>query len=227
MDRDRRKWWSGRATNVYKMNQLIFPFDNTGTAFSAIPCIWFVFSSKEHFCHLILIADPAQWGACFTTETNAWVFAWQELCTWLIARFPVTQLIAQLSATMVDARPFAWFLQQQYKSGWFMWWYLVLQFNVLHNKMCHFKDCYHRSGRTEKYLERLCECRLLPTLMTTWKGIRSKQYSTILNVFIMNHGVAMQLYSVSHHYSTQKIYSLYLHTISDILLSSDHQWRKT
>ena len=109
-----------RATNIYKMNQLIFPFDNTGTAFSAIPCIWFVFSSKEHFCHLILIADPAQWGACFTTETNAWVFAWQELCTWLIARFPVTQLIAQLSATMVDARPFAWFLQQQYKYGWFM-----------------------------------------------------------------------------------------------------------
>jgi hypothetical protein len=74
------------------------------------PCIWFIFKSKEHFRHLILITDPTQRGACFTTETNAWVFASQELCTWLIARFPVTQLIAQLSAAMVDARPFAGFL---------------------------------------------------------------------------------------------------------------------
>jgi hypothetical protein len=104
-----------RATNIYKMKQLIFLL-----AFSSIPCVWFVFSSKEHFCHLILITDPTQWGACFTTETNTLVFAWQELCTWLIARFPVTQLIAQLSATMVDERPFAWFLQQQYKYRWFI-----------------------------------------------------------------------------------------------------------
>jgi hypothetical protein len=109
-----------RATNIYKTKQLIFSFGNTGTAFSSIPCVWFVFSSKEHFCHLILITDSAQWGACFATETNAWVFAWQELCTWLIARFPVTQLVAQLSATFVDARPFARFLQQQYKYGWFI-----------------------------------------------------------------------------------------------------------
>jgi hypothetical protein len=48
------------------------------------------------------------------------MFAWQQLGTGLIARFPVTQLIAQLSATLVDARPFAWFLQQQYKYGWFI-----------------------------------------------------------------------------------------------------------
>ena len=105
-----------RATNIYKMKQLIFSFGNMGS----LPCIWFFFSSKEHFCHLILITDPTQGGARFTTETNTWVFAWQELCTWLIARFPVTQLIAQLSATMVDARPFAWFLQQQYKYRWFI-----------------------------------------------------------------------------------------------------------
>jgi hypothetical protein len=55
---------------------------------------------------------------------------------------------------MVDARPFAWFLQQQYKYGWFMWSYIVLQFNVLHNKMCHFKGCYQRSGRTGKNILR-------------------------------------------------------------------------
>jgi hypothetical protein len=102
------------------MKQLIFSFGNTGTAFSSIPRIWFVFSSKEYFCHLILITDPAQWGACFATETNAWVSAWQELCTWLTARFPVTQLVAQLSAMVVDARPFTWFLQQRYKYGWFI-----------------------------------------------------------------------------------------------------------
>jgi hypothetical protein len=107
-------------------------------AVSSIPCIWFIFSSKEHFCHLILITDPTQRGACFTTETNALVFAWQELCTWLIARIPVTQLIAQLSATMVDARPFAWFLQRQYKYRWFIWSYLVSQFNELRNKICQF-----------------------------------------------------------------------------------------
>jgi len=92
-----------RATNIYKMKQLIFHFGNTGSAVSSIPCIWFVFISKEQFCHLIPITDPTQRGACFSTETNAWVFASQELCTWLIARFPVTQLIAQLSAAVVDA----------------------------------------------------------------------------------------------------------------------------
>jgi hypothetical protein len=37
----------------------------------------------------------------------------------------------------VDARPFARFLQQQYKYGWFIWSYLVSQFNELHNRMCH------------------------------------------------------------------------------------------
>ena len=92
------------------MKQLIFHFGSAGLAISSIPCIWLVFSSKEQFCHLILITDPTQRGACFTTKTNAWVFAWQELCTWLIARFPVTQLTAQLCAAMVDARPFAGFL---------------------------------------------------------------------------------------------------------------------
>ena len=153
------KTWMGtegsveeRATNIYKKKQFIFSFGNMGSAFSAIPCIWFVFSSKEHFCQLILIADPAQWRAYFTTETNAWVFAWQELCTWLIARFPVTQLIAQLSATMVDARPFAWFLQQQYKYGWFIWSYLVSQFDVLHNKIVTFRVTTKELDKLENIL---------------------------------------------------------------------------
>ena len=121
------KTWTGtvgsveeRATNIYKMKQLIFPFGNTGSAVSSIPCIWFIFSSKEHSCHLILITDPTQRGAWFTTETDARVFASQELSTWLIARFPVTQLVAQLAAAMVDARPFTGFLQQQYKYHWFV-----------------------------------------------------------------------------------------------------------
>jgi len=59
-------------------------------------------------------------------------------------------------------------------------------------------------------LQRLCDSRQIPTLMTSWIWICSKHYSTILNVFIMNHGVAKQLYSLRHHYSTQtNIYTLF------------------
>jgi hypothetical protein len=86
------------------MKQLIFCFGNTvQPSVQSIPCVRFIFTSKEQFCHLILIADPAQRRACFTTETNAWMFALQQLGTGLIARFPVTKLTAQLSAMLVDA----------------------------------------------------------------------------------------------------------------------------
>jgi hypothetical protein len=103
MERDRRKC----CRNSYKRldNEAAYLVYETQIqpSVQSIPCIWFIFSSKEQFCHLILIADPAQRGARFTTETNAWMFAWQQLGTWHIARFPVTQLIAQLFATLVDA----------------------------------------------------------------------------------------------------------------------------
>jgi hypothetical protein len=77
----------------------------------SIPCIWFIFISKEYFGDLILIADPAERGACFTTETNAWMFAWQQLLTWFIAGLLVTELKTQLSATTVAACPVTRFLQ--------------------------------------------------------------------------------------------------------------------
>jgi hypothetical protein len=40
-------------------------------------------------------------------------------------------------------------------------------------------------------------------LITSWTWTHSKHFGTIWNVFIMNHGVAMQLYSIRHHYSKQ------------------------
>jgi hypothetical protein len=85
------------------------------------------------------------------------MFAWQQLGTWLIARFSVTQLIAQLSTTLVDARPFTWFLQQQYRYGWFIWSYVVSQCNGLHSNICHYEGYNQTSGQTGKYLERLCD----------------------------------------------------------------------
>jgi hypothetical protein len=157
MDRDRRKCCrksykhldDEAAYHVYEIQ--------VQPSVQSIPCIWFIFSSKEHFCHLILITDPAQWGAHFTTKSNAWMFTWQQLGTWHIARFSVTQLIAQLSATLVDARPFTWFLQQQHRYGWFIWSYVVSQCNGLHIIICHCEGYNQTSGRTGKYLERLCD----------------------------------------------------------------------
>lgn len=115
--------------------------------------------------------------------------------------------------------------KKQYKYGWYIWSYLVSQFNEMQNKICHFQGYNQRSGRTGKYLERICDFRLMTTLKTSWTWTCSKHYSTILTIFIINHGVAMKLYSMRCHHSTwKKIYILYLHTISDIILSYDHQW---
>jgi hypothetical protein len=118
MDRDRRMCCRSSYKRLEDEAAYLVYEIQVQPSVQSIPCVWFIFSSEEQFCQLILITDPAQRGARFTTKSNARMFARQQLGTWHIARFPVTQLIAQLAATFVDARPFARFLQQQHRYGW-------------------------------------------------------------------------------------------------------------
>ena len=67
--------------------------------------ILFIFSAKKTFNHLIFMTHSAEFWALFSTNANALMPTLQQLFTWHVATWPITNFSTQPSAPEVLALP--------------------------------------------------------------------------------------------------------------------------